>query len=499
MDLPHIVLFSQCKTYKKTFLCLISVISLALCPLTVSNRVSANDIKLPLLGDTSSGIISYQQEHELGRAWLKMFRSRVRTHHDPLLQDYIERLIYTLASHSELVDRRLEVIIINNPTMNAFAVPGGVVGVHTGLFLYAENEAQLSSVLAHELAHLGQRHFARNVANQRANSYTSMAGMLVGLVLAATVGGDAGMAAMSISQAAAIDNSLRFSRSHEQEADRLGIDTLYRAEMDPNAVPAMFERMLAATRYIGRRPPEFLLTHPLTEQRVADARGRTSKLPTRYYVDNIDYHLMRARSLIAIDANPQLSIKRFKNELGGHSLSTEAATYGLTLAQSIAGKHQEAKTNLQTLLDKSPQRFAYQFAAIELDRAAGKFPEAFAAIESLSRDHPNSYPLKTELAETLLQNRQYAQSEQVLEKLTKLRPTDPDIWFELAETSGLAGDISGVHIARAEYYILTGIFDKAREQLTYAKKLVRQDFKLSAVIDQRMRELATMEEKAKRL
>jgi predicted Zn-dependent protease len=486
-------------SFKKSCLGLICFVSLALFPLTTSQQSRANDIKLPMLGDTTSGIVSLQQEHELGRAWLKMFRSRVATLNDPLTQDYIENLVYRLASHSELMDRRLELIVINNPTMNAFAVPGGVVGVHTGLFLYAENEAQLSSVLAHELAHLSQRHFARNLANRKASSYTTMAGMLVGLILAATVGGDAGMAAMTMTQASAIDSGLRFSRQYEQEADRLGIDTLYRADMDPNAVPAMFERMLAATRYIGRRPPEFLLTHPLSEKRVADARGRTSKLPARYYPDNLDYHLIRARALIAIDGNAQRSINRFNNELQGHSLSTEAATYGLALAQSGAGRHQKARKNLQTLLDNSPQRFIYQFAAIELDRASEDFDQAFAGINKLSRDHPNSYPLQTELAETLLQNRQYSKSEQVLEALAQQRPNDPNVWFELAETSGLAGDIPGVHIARAEYYILTGVFGKAREQLRYAKKLVRQDFKLTAVIDQRLVDLNAMEAKMKKL
>lgn len=486
-------------SFQKYCLGLICFVSFALFPLTTSQQTHANDIKLPMLGDTTSGIVSLQQEHELGRAWLKMFRSRVATHNDPLTQDYIESLVYRLASHSELVDRRLELILINNPTMNAFAVPGGVVGVHTGLFLYAENEAQLASVLAHELAHLSQRHFARNLANQKASSYTSMAGMLVGLILAATVGGDAGMAAMTMSQASAIDSGLRFSRQYEQEADRLGIDTLYRADMDPNAVPAMFERMLAATRYIGRRPPEFLLTHPLSEKRVADARGRTSQLPPRYYPDNLDYHLIRARALIAIDGNAQRSINRFNNELQGHSLSTQAATYGLALAQSAAGKHQEARKNLQTLLDKSPQRFIYQFSAIELDRASENFDRAFTIISKLNEDYPNSYPLKTELAETLLQNRQYAKSEQVLETLAQQRPNDPNVWFELAETSGLAGDIPGVHIARAEYYILTGVFGKAREQLRYARKLVHQNFKLTAVIDQRLLDLNTMEAKMKKL
>jgi len=465
----------------------------------ISPITSSGEIKLPLLGDTTSGVVSLQQEHELGRAWLQMFRSRVATLNDAQLKDYLEQLVKRLASHSELNDRRLELITINNPTINAFAVPGGVIGVHTGLFMYAENEGQLASVLSHEIAHLSQRHFARQVANQKANSFTSMAGLLAGLVLAATVGGDAGLAAMTASQAAAVDNTLRFSRQNEQEADRHGLETLYRAGMDPASAAGMFDRMLAATRYTGHRPPEFLLTHPLTEKRVSDMRSRLGKYPKKHYPENVAYFLMRARALMAIDNNPQRSLKRFKSELEGHSQSPEGARYGLALAQSAAGLHDAARTTLQPLLDKDPQRLTYQLAAVTIDREAERFTPALARLNALAANYPDSYPLQSELAETLLRANRYGESEKVLEALARQRPTDPDIWYQLAETSGLAGDIPGVHTARAEYFILTGVYDKARQQLGYARKLVAQDFRRSAIIQQRLRDLDKMESNARKL
>ena len=130
------------------------------CFLIPTNSLQAKEIELPLLGDSSSGIVSKQQEYQLGRTWLKVFRSRVREYDDPLMQLYFEELIYNLAVFSDLEDPDLELVIIKNPTMNAFAVPGGIVGIHTGLFAFAENEDQMVSVLAHELAHLSQRHFA---------------------------------------------------------------------------------------------------------------------------------------------------------------------------------------------------------------------------------------------------------------------------------------------------------------------------------------------------
>ncbi|MDO7635913.1 MAG: M48 family metalloprotease, partial [Porticoccaceae bacterium] len=128
----------------------------------------AADVRLPVIGDTASGIISKQQEYELGRTWLKVFRSRVRAYDDPLMQTYLEELLYNLATYSELEDPRIELVIVKNPSMNAFAVPGGVVGFHTGVFSYADNEDQMVSILAHELAHLSQRHFSRGTEAQRA-------------------------------------------------------------------------------------------------------------------------------------------------------------------------------------------------------------------------------------------------------------------------------------------------------------------------------------------
>ncbi|MBD3647060.1 MAG: M48 family metalloprotease, partial [Pseudomonadales bacterium] len=153
-----------------------------------------NDQNLPRLGDSTSGIISLEQERKLGQEFLRSLRAQAPTVSDALLKDYLGHLIYRLASHSRLEDRRLDLIIIDHTELNAFAVPGGVVGVNKGMFLYAENEHEFSSILAHELAHLSQRHFARQVETGRKTSITSLAGMLAGIVLIATGSGDAGMA-----------------------------------------------------------------------------------------------------------------------------------------------------------------------------------------------------------------------------------------------------------------------------------------------------------------
>ncbi len=453
------------------------------------------DIKLPSLGDSTSGIVSQQQEYELGRAWLRAYRSRIKEHDDTLLHNYLEQLVYKLAVYSELQDHRLELVTINNASMNAFAVPGGVIGVHTGLFIYAKSEHQLSSVLSHELAHLSQRHFARRLETQKRSSTVTMAGMLGALILAATVGGDAGLAAMTATSAAARGSALRYSRQNEQEADRIGIQTMSAAGMDPNAMPGMFEQMLQATRYTGSKPPEFMLTHPLTENRVADARNRARQYPPKQYLDNIEYHLMRIRALVAIDKSPSVSLNRFEHELSGNSLNKEAAQYGLVLTHTMLGDYSTARSNLRNLLKKSPDRLTYLLADIEIDRADKKFDFAVTKTKKLLQYHPSSYPLKMSLAETYLKANRFYESEVVLTDLTQTRPNSPHVWYELAEVRGLAGNISGVHLARAQYFIINGVFDRARDQLGYAQKLLVHDYKQTAIIEQQLRDLAALEKK----
>ena len=284
------------------------------------------DLNLPNLGESSTSMFSAEFEHELGRAWLRVFRSQVRTIDDPLLHDYLEHLVYKLVSESKLEDRRVEVVIIDSPEINAFAVPGGIIGINNGLLLYAQTEDELATVLSHEIAHLSQRHFSRGVEFQQKNQPLTLAAMIASFVLLATAGADAGMAAMSATQAAAQSSALRYSRTNEQEADRVGMQTLAEAGFDPHAAPAMFERMMQASRYSSsERVPEYLRSHPLTENRVADTRNRARQYPPQEPTVSLDYQLMRARVANQLAASPVEAANKFRSELAGTPRSAEAA------------------------------------------------------------------------------------------------------------------------------------------------------------------------------
>jgi predicted Zn-dependent protease len=464
-----------------------------------SGNLSAKEIKLPVLGDAASGIISKQQEYELGRIWLKVFRSRVKAYDDPLMQIYLEQLLYNLATYSDLEDPRLELVIVKNPSMNAFAVPGGVVGFHTGVFAFAENEDQMASVLAHELAHLSQRHFSRGAEAQKKTSALSMAGLLASVVLAATAGGDAATAAMVTTQALAMDSQLRYSRSNEKEADRIGLTTMERANRDPGAVADMFATLLKASRYTGSRPPEFLLTHPVTEKRIGDARNRSMGTSMRQYPQNPQFYLMRVRALVAMEHNNKISINRFNAELTANTLRANAAHYGLALAYLKDNKLQKAKQIIGQLLAENPNNLSFHYTDIEIDIAQKNHQLAVSKLNKLLTLNPNNYPLMVLKSEALWQDHNYDSADAVLTALSRMRAQDPMIWYRLAEVRGLAGNISGLHQARAEYFILIGVFDKARDQLGLAAKLASSDFKQSAIIRQRLRDLAEMEDRAEKL
>lgn len=445
---------------------------------------------LPALGDASSSIVSPEQEYLLGRAWLSLLRGQVRQLSDPLLKDYVESSVYRLTETSQLQDRRLEFVLLESPHLNAFAAPGGIIGVNGGLFIHAQTEAEYASVMAHELAHLSQRHFARGLEAQQRMQIPMMAAMLAGVVAAAAGAGDAGIAAIVSTQAAAIQAQRRFSRQNEQEADRIGILNLEKAGYDPRAMPQMFARLMRQYRY-DQKPPEFLLTHPVTESRIADTTNRAEQLADGGIEDSLRYQLIRARTQLRFETTPGLGAKRFRAQLNENA-DLDAARYGLALAQIKGGQLDEARSALAPLLNKAPDELIYNLAQIELEVTANRLPQAEQYLQRMLRQYPGSYPLRQARIDLLIKQGQTTQAAKELDQLAAQRSADPDIWYQVAEIRGLTGNIVGVHEARAEYFALVGDYDQAIEQLDFAKRR-SSNFQLASRIDARQQRL--MEEK----
>lgn len=443
--------------------------------------LAAND--LPSLGDSSSAAVSPTQEYQLGRAWLSLLRGQVPQLSDPLMKDYVERSVYRLAETSQVQDRRFEFVLLRSDQLNAFAAPGGIVGVNGGIFLYAETEAEYASVMAHELAHLSQRHFARGMAAQQRMQLPVMAAMLAGIVAAAAGAGDAGIAAIASTQAAAIQEQRRFSRQNEQEADRIGLINLERAGYDPKAMPRMFSRLARQYRY-DSRPPEFLLTHPITESRIADTSNRAEHAHGDGREDSLDYQLMRARARMIFEQTPGSASQQFRAMLN-EKPDDDALRYGLAISQTKTGKPDEATELLGPLLKKAPDNLAYNLAQIEADEAQNRLDAAQARVDRLASLYPGSYPAKQARIDLLLKRNKPQQAEALLDDLRKDRPKDPDVWYQVAEVRGLAGNIIGVHEARAEYFALVGDYEQALQQLDFARRRAASNFPLAAKIDAR--------------
>lgn len=451
-------------------------------------------VNLPVLGDSLSGIISTQQEYEFGREFLRSVRRSTSLLDDPLIAGYISTLTYNLATRSELSDHRLDFVLIDSPVLNAFAAPGGIVGVNAGLFLYADNEGQFASVIAHELAHISQRHYARNVEAARNNAIPNMAGLLASLVIAATMGGEAGQAALMTNQALGVENQLRFSRSNEEEADRIGIRNLYNAGFNPNDMAGMFENMLRA-RSLSGRMPEFLSTHPLDERRIADSKNRANSLPAVEHVPNSEYLLMRQRVQIhyATDLNAEIaSRERALPQLNGAQAA--AARYGMALAQLKAGRHVQATESLESLLRAEPDRITYAMLSADIAREAGDHARALDILERHLRINPGNHALTMNYANTLTRAERYSQAAAVLEKHAQNHPNDPHLWYDLAEVQGQAANIAKVRQARAEYFITVGDFSRARDQLNFALR-EEKDPLVTARLRQRLEYIAEIERK----
>ncbi|SFX30693.1 Putative Zn-dependent protease, contains TPR repeats [Marinospirillum alkaliphilum DSM 21637] len=462
---------------------------LALVLLLPAPQVLAEVGELPSLGLTSALEISVHQERLLGQGWLRQFRAQTRLYQDPLVQDYTERLLQRLATYNTgLEQKELDLVLVNQRQLNAFAVPGGVVGINTGLFLFAAYEDEFASVAAHELAHISQRHFARRVEASRGAQWTAMAGILAGILVASQGHADAGVAAIAGTQAAAIQSQLAWSRSYEQEADRIGMETLVAAGYSPEAMPRMFAQMQRVASLSGR-PPEFLLTHPLTESRIADAQARADQMSgKRAPIRGKDYEMIRTRIIFNQIGSADDAWTLFSRQ----QASPAAEIYAQALRARGENQPERALELLQQLVKEEPEWLLVQYLVAEELVRQKQWQAAAAQLDELALYAPGYYPALFLRGEMHMQLQQWDQARRIFQQLSQQRPGDPDVWFQLAEAAGKSDRQVQLHQARAEYFQLTGRFRQASSQLDLAVEQARlqdQPWGVQAAIRERRREL----------
>lgn len=462
--------------------------ALTLAPLPASAE-AVYDYGLPELGSGGTSV-SGSEEFRLGRAWLRQFRAQTQTWHDPVAQAYVESLIARLLPYSEIGDTRLIVTLVDSRLLNAFAVPGGVVGVNAGLFTFATSQDAFASVLAHELGHLSQRHYARRMERIEETQLPTLAAMLAGMVIAAGGGGNAGVAAMMGTQAAFIQDQLAYSRRFEQEADRVGLEAMASAGFDPQAMPEMFRAMQQLTNLQGGNPPEFLLTHPVTESRVSDTQARADQL-TRRPRDSSDqgeaaYAMVRARALLEINrGDPQLAMTQLRQDQAPQA----ALRYLEALTAAQQGRIDAALEKLDALAHQLPNLSMIPASAAEIALDAGRRDDALQRAERILRLSPGYFPAQIVRAEVLLQDAP-AEAFDVLRDLSQSEPENPHVFGLLAEAAGRSGHTAWGLLARAEQLQLTGHIDHAIEQLEVAKDAATEagDFIMASRIQERRKE-----------
>ena len=478
---------TEFRGYRKLSIAMVFALSFASSPVS-----TAQDTRLPNIGGTGGGLISGQQESDIGQQVMVSIRRSAPRITDPLVYDYLSSVIYRLVPSAPLENRDLTLALIDSPAINAFAVPGGIVGVNGGLFLNAATEQQFASVLAHELAHLSQRHFARRLEQQETSAPLTIAGMIAGIVLSAVTQSDIGIAAIAGTQALAIQNMLAYSRSHEQEADRVGLDILATAGMDPQGMPEMFEIMMRQNRLQGNNVPEYLSTHPLTQSRVADTRNRAEQYPKKSIQDTQEYHLMRNRLQVHYAASPEVAVDTFENYLNKpDAQSNEAIRYGLAIAYLSNNQFEKAVDVINELLASNPGRITFQVTLAEIRIQQKKLDEARALLKGALSRNPGNYPITSTLADVEIAASNGPQAAEYLGQLTRRMPQQEQLWLRLAEAEGMARNIVGVHRARAEYDALMGDLESAQRQLRQAQEKLPAGSAQRQVVSERLSEITS--------
>ena len=459
----------------------------------LATPVTAND-DLPVLGDPASALMSADQEYRLGRAWLRSLRGQTAIMSDPLVQEYVESLVYRLASFSDLKEPNLDIVVVNSHQINAFAVPGGVIGLNAGLFLNANSEDEVAGVVAHEIAHVSQRHFARRYLDSQKVNTAMLAAMLASLAVAIAGDGEAGMAGIAATQAGAIQAQLAYSRQNEREADRVGMQTLAAAGMDPDAMPRFFDRMHNNQQFAGD-PPEFLLTHPVTESRIADSRARARSLPSPRLNISPHYLLVQARLRAAFIEGDSQAIdyfRRYSNERS--ALMLQAARYGLALSYLRANRYDQAREMMQSLAQDNPDQLWFRLGLAEVALDEGNYPEAIREAQRVLKVSPDDYAASILLSKAYLRSNKPGQALPLLKPLLARRPNDPTLWDLIADAYGNSGDrVRALH-ARAESQFLRGNDSKALQQMRYAIRDAEDDFALYSKLNGRLKTMQMLSE-----
>ncbi len=436
--------------------------------------VEAPNQDLPELGSVANAAVTLDEEYGAGLMIVRSLRESGQLLEDPEISQYIQEIGHSISSHAEEGQHQFNYFVIRDPVVNAFAVWGGFIFVNSGLILMTSNENELAGVLAHETAHVTQRHLVRGLIDQSHAGLLSTAAMLAAVLLGATAGRNSPSGvegAILGAQGAAIQHQINFTRSQEFEADRVGISTMASAGYDPLGMASMFEslnrNMPDPTRM---QAIEFLIDHPSSSQRVAEARARAAQIGRIRHEDSLSYTLMRER-LRSLVGDPQAVheyyVNLFKNG-GGNDL---ADRYGNDVANVQRGHAAEAIPDLESLVRDYPKVTQFYGELGQAYAAAGRMPDSIRVLKQSLDLFPRNVPLTIHLADTLMQSGDNKQAHEVLLDLFNIVEPTPDQTRLIAKAANAAGDVADSYYYMAQFYIMTGDLKMCFNQLQLALQL----------------------------
>lgn len=449
------------------------------------------DLKLPDLGDSSARVLSREQEHEYSTRLLQQMRNYDVTVEDPELIEYLETLGYRLVLASGRTEQNFHFVLIDFPVVNAFASPGGVIATYAGLMLAAENENELAGVLAHEIAHVTQRHIARRMESTMEDAIPILLGTIA-MAAAASGQGDGAQAAMVSGMALLQQRQINFTRDNEYEADRIGIQTLAKAGFNPVGMADFFARLNVLYRVSTDEVPEYLRTHPVTTTRIAEAKARAGRLERETQrSSSLEFQLMRERLRVLSHDDPHKLAEFYRGSSRAARLDPQALAYGVALAQMRTGQYAEARRGFAALAERDPERLSFALALAEVDRAERRFEAANQRYAAMAKARPGHRVVAMMQARCLLEEGKpegATLAADILKPLLVRFPDDLGLFESLGRAHQLAGDEVAAGEAYARAFFLRGRLEDALRQLEQMALRADLDYYQRARIDAQIAE-----------
>ena len=432
---------------------------------------SQEEIILPDMGDSAGAVISRQQEKKLGKRFITEVRRVAPLVEDYEVEDYVRELGQELAALADY-DGEFSFFVIDSPVINAFAVPGGFIAFHTGLILETKSEAELASVVGHEISHVTQRHGARMMEAISNMSTPTLAAMLVSLALLAA-NPQAGAAALMTSQAASQQFRIDFTRANEKEADSMGIRLMAKAGYDTKKMADFFERMERANRYSDPAfIPEYLRTHHINVNRIAEARSRSETIrPSVIKEESYKYQLIKAKLRVRASTDPMQARHWFESQLRDKTFEhEEVARYGYALALIETGDFDLARKQVHLLREEYPTLVPFLLLAGNLEKKARNFQSSLIFFRKAFDLQPENRAVVYSYINSLLLATQSVLAKETLKFYGLSERRDSEYYALLAEVESQLGQTADSHHSLAEHYLALGESPHAAEPLRLARE-----------------------------